>query len=118
MSSCKTHNTSTNQVKLDSLTTYNSKVIQDSIFVYKRDSIIVKMIGDTMFVDRYHTDYRDVYKLRVDTFYKDKNSYFKVNTKTVEYIEKELKWWQKALIYFGLLSIVISLIYLYIKLKK
>lgn len=115
--SCRTHKISTNNIERDTITTYNTKLIHDSVYVYKSDSIIVKQKGDTLFIDRYHNIFSDKIKIRVDTFYKDKIKYINKSEKSIEYIEKKLKWWQKFLIWSGIISILIFFYYIYKKIK-
>lgn len=66
---------------------------RDSIHIH--DSIYVRENGDTVFVDRWHTIYRD--KLRTDTMYVSRT-----DSVLVQYpVEKELTKWQKVKMELG-----------------
>ena len=65
---------------------YRDKWQRDSIHV--RDSIIIQGKGDTIFVDRWHTYYKD--RLLRDTTY-----IYKTDSVQVPYpVERNLTWWQ------------------------
>lgn len=69
---------------------HDTLVRNDSVWVH--DSVMVRMEGDTKYVDRWHTklEYRNVYRNRVDSF-------IKRDSIPVPYpVEKELSSWQKA----------------------
>lgn len=64
-----------------------------------RDSIIITQKGDTVFKDRWHTEYIDKWRMRVDSFIQH-------DTIPKPYpIEKDLSKWQKMKIKYGELSI-------------
>lgn len=79
-------------------TLYITKTIKDTVYsakydsVYLKDSIYVWQKGDTLTVDRWHTQYKYktdtsyIYKERVDTVYQVKNEIVEV--------EKPLTKWQ------------------------
>lgn len=108
--------------RLDSL--FRAIAQHDSIFV--RDSIFIREKGDTVtkYVER--TRYR--YKTRTDTLYKDRllrDTVFinRTDSVTVEkpvYIEKPIKWYNKAFIYCGrlcCLAAILWALFLYLKRK-
>lgn len=102
-----------NVVKHDTLHTYDSVFVRDSIYLIQK--------GDTCYLDRWHekTIFKNVYKIKVDSF-------LKRDSVPVPYpVEKELsKWEQFQLKYavwsFGLLfMLLIILCYkLYKKIKN
>ena len=89
LSGCKTKfipmgkNVYQNVIKHDTLHTY------DSVFV--RDSIYLRQKGDTCYLDRWHekTIFKNVYKVKVDSF-------LKRDSIPVPYpVEKELSKWEQ-----------------------
>lgn len=89
-------------VRTDSL--YLTVHERDSIHI--KDFIYIREKGDTVFVERWRTHYRD--RGRTDTLYVDR-----VREVQVPYpVEKELTWWQKTKLELGELSIGIILVLL------
>lgn len=89
-------------IRTDSL--YLTVHERDSIHI--KDFIYIREKGDTVFVERWRTQYRD--RGRTDTLYVDR-----VREVQVPYpIEKELTWWQKTKLELGEFSIGIILILL------
>lgn len=90
-------------VKID--TVYKSKTVTDSVYVH--DSTIVKVGGDTVFVEKWHTRWRD--RIMYDTLYQ-----YKIDSipkpypveKVVE-VEKELSWWQDFRLWFANIALVV-----------
>lgn len=69
---------------------HDTLVRNDSVWVH--DSVFMRMMGDTMYVDRWHKEkvYQKIYRNRVDSF-------IKRDSIPVPYpIDKELSSWQKA----------------------
>lgn len=91
-------------VRTDSL--YLTVHERDSIHI--KDSIYIREKGDTVFVERWRTQYSD--RVRTDTLYVDR-----VREVQVPYpVEKELTWWQKVKINFGDFSLGIIFVLLFI----
>lgn len=67
---------------------YRDKWQRDSIHV--RDSIVIQSKGDTVFCDRWRTEYKD--RCIRDTTYIDKTDSFQVPY----LVEKKLTWWQNV----------------------
>lgn len=82
-------------IRTDSL--YLTVHERDSIHI--KDYIYIREKGDTVFVERWRTQYRD--RGRTDTLYIDRTREVQVPYP----VEKELTWWQKAKIEFGEFSI-------------
>lgn len=117
--SCKTVRNVEKVSTVDTIKTVQ-KDIEKSIekeYVYVLDSVFVWMKGDTVFQDRWHTEYRD--KLKTDTIkqvdtvyqtkYKDRNI-----TKTV--VKKQVPkwcWWVIGFLSFGLVLLIIKYILKY-----
>ena len=73
----------------------DSFVKRDSIHVM--DSVFIREKGDTVWVERWKTLYRDIYRdvVRVDTIVRLDSIPYKVE------VEKPLTWWQEKKIAFG-----------------
>ena len=113
LSSCKTTEVVTvEKVKAD--TTYITKVQRDSI--WQHDSVFVKEKGDSVLIERWHTKY--IEKEVHDTTYVAKHDSVPVPYPVTKYVEKQLSWWQKLLMWFGGISGLLVIVILYIKLKR
>ena len=78
-------------------TTYVTKWQKDSVWLH--DSILVKDRGDTVLIEKWHTEWRD--RLRVDTLYKATHDTIPQPYPVTEYVEKELSWWQQLRLWLG-----------------
>lgn len=96
--SCKTvHDVQiVERVKTD--TVYKSKTERDSIWLH--DSIIERIAGDTVMIERWYTRWRD--RLLIDTVYQARVDSVPVPVKVTEYVEKRLNWVQRILIDSGI----------------
>ena len=85
------------KVRID--TTYITKWQRDSIWLH--DSIHVKEKGDTVMIERWHTQWRD--RLRVDTIYQATHDTIPqpYPIETIKMVEKELNWWQRLRLWIG-----------------
>jgi hypothetical protein len=90
-------------------TTYINKVQRDSIYLH--DSTFVKVAGDTVWIERWHTKWQN--HVEHDTVYKARTDSVPVPYPVKEYIEKPLKGWQKTLMFLGVLSILMILIWIW-----
>ena len=80
-------------------TTYITKWQRDSIWLH--DSIHVKENGDTVLVEKWHTQWRD--RLRVDTIYQATHDTIPqpFPVETIKEVPAELSWWQRLRIWIG-----------------
>ena len=80
-------------------TTYITKWQKDSVWLH--DSIHVKEKGDTVMIERWHTQWRD--RLRVDTIYQATHDTIPqpYTVETIKMVEKELNWWQRLRLWIG-----------------
>ena len=80
-------------------TTYITKWQKDSVWLH--DSIHIKERGDTVMIERWHTQWRD--RLRVDTIYLATHDTIPqpYPIETVKLVEKELNWWQRLRLWIG-----------------
>ena len=97
LSSCKTVYVPVESVHTDTL--YVSKWQHDSVFIetLKHDSVTIREKGDTILIDRWHTEWRDRWKEKIvyDTTYISK-----VDSIQVPYpVEKKISFWKKTKIY-------------------
>ena len=95
--SCKTHERIVTVYQHHTDTLIYTKVQRDSI--YSHDSIYIKEKGDTVWIEKWHTRWRD--RLLTDTLYISKVDSVPKPYAVPEYIEKPLTWWQKTRIYAG-----------------
>lgn len=84
-------------VRID--TTYITKWQKDSVWLH--DSIHIKERGDTVMIERWHTQWRD--RLRVDTIYQATHDTIPqpYPIETIKMVEKELSWWQRLRLWIG-----------------
>ena len=95
-------------------TTYITKNHRDSIYVH--DSTYIHERGDTVWVERWHTRWRD--RLLLDTIYQATHDTIPKPYVMLEYTDKPLTWWQQTRIYMGNIAIlagIVILIILYVK---
>lgn len=98
----------------DTLTSYLYQ--HDSIMLH--DSTFVLLKGDTVYIDRTHTEYR--YKLIHDTTSVVKEIPVEVTTTEIKEVEKPLNWLEKTMIGLGvcmLITIAVVAVRWYIKKK-
>ena len=96
LSSC----TTTKYVEVERVmydTTYITKWQKDSVWLH--DSVLVKDRGDTVLIEKWHTEWRD--RLRVDTLYKATHDTIPQPYPVTEYVEKDLSWWQQLRLWLG-----------------
>ena len=93
-------------------TQYDSIYMSDSIYI----SDFVRT--DTVFrtVERWHTQYRD--RWRHDTIYQARHDTIPQPYPVTEYVEKPLWWWQKGLIWIGIIALMVVIVIVVWKLKR
>lgn len=101
-------------------TIYQHKVEKDSIYLH--DSIYIRDKGDTVWIERWHTAWRE--KLRIDTVLESRVDSVAVpyEVEKIVEVEKPLSWWQTTRMKLGdvlLLAVAAVLGWLlYVKLGK
>lgn len=98
LTACRTTRTVTvERVTHDTL--YQTQHHYDSIYFH--DSIQVTEKGDTVRIEKWHTQWRD--RLRVDTIYQATHDIIPqpYPIETIKMVEKELSWWQRLRIWIG-----------------
>ena len=98
------------------VTRTDSVVKIDSVHV--KDSVIIKQAGDTIEIDRWHTEYKDRWRERVVI-----DSIIKVDSVSVPYpVEKKLSKWQQAKVDWGgwamLFVVVLIFLFLFFALRR
>ena len=80
-------------------TTYITKWQKDSVWLH--DSIHIRERGDTVTIERWHTQWRD--RLRVDTIYQATHDTIPdpFPVETIKEVPAELSWWQRLRIWIG-----------------
>lgn len=85
---------------------YFTKVQKDSVWLH--DSISIEAKGDTVRIEKWHTKY--VTKIDTVVKYKSVTDSIPVPYEVPKYIEKPLKWWQKSLIWTGILAFMVVIL--------
>ena len=75
---------------------------RDSVFIYRVDSVIIRLAGDTVFQDRWHTVYRDCWHDRTDTVV----IHDSVGVETPVLVEKPLSGWVNFQLWAGRLALI------------
>lgn len=87
LAGCKTRHITSESVKTDMQ--YIDRFHRDSIFI--RDSVYIREKGDTIYLTKWRTEYRD--RFIRDTIYITKTD--SINTIVEVVKEKPLSWWQR-----------------------
>jgi hypothetical protein len=75
-------------------------VVRDSIYIYKHDSIYIRIAGDTVYKEVFRTFFGD--RWHYDTIRKVDSVYIDRKIKEIQTKETNvLKWWQKMLMCLG-----------------
>lgn len=115
--SCKTQrHTLTEYVYLDRTDTIRiERVKTDSVSVH--DSIVTYIKGDTIRIEKWHTEYRD--RVRVDTVVKVlKETVYQTKTEIEIKEVNRLYWWQTSLMWIGVVSLIVLIVWIVWKIKK
>ena len=100
---------------------YRDRFLYDSVYIH--DSIFTLIKGDTVYISKNKETNRLINKsdtiVRTDTI-KVPIQTTKTITKTVTQIKEvnKLYWWQKGLMYLGLVILIYGIVILIIKIKK
>lgn len=94
-------------------TVYIAHIVTDS--VYQHDSTYIKEKGDTVWYERWHTQYRD--RLRIDTVYQARVDTIEKPYPVIKEVEKKLTKTQKGLMWTGGLSLLALFLFIVYKAK-
>jgi hypothetical protein len=95
-------------------TTYINKVQRDSIYLH--DSTFVKVAGDTVWIERWHTKWQN--HVEHDTVYKARADSVPVPYPVTKYVEKPRSTFEKGIMGVGILSIMALVVFIAFKLKR
>jgi hypothetical protein len=95
-------------------TTYINKVQRDSIYLH--DSTFVKVAGDTVWIERWHTKWQN--HLEHDTVYKARTDSVPVPYPVIKEVEKPRSTFEKGIMGVGILSIMALVVFIAFKLKR
>ena len=81
--------------------------------IYMHDSILVRQQGDTVTIDRWHTQYRD--RWHTDTIYKSRVDSVPYKVEVVKEVPAKLSWWERLRLNISnvLLGVVVLVIILF-----
>lgn len=95
-------------------TTYITKHQRDSIWLH--DSTFVKVAGDTVWIERWHTKWEN--HLAHDTTYIHKVDSVPVPYPVTQYVEKPRSKFEKGLMGVGILSLMAIIVFIAWKIKR
>lgn len=111
--SCTTERVVTvEKVRTDTLRENHTQ--RDSIYIH--DSTLVKEKGDTVWVERWHTQYRD--RWHHDSVYVAKTDSVPVPYPVIREVEKPLSATQKGLIAIGLATLMAGIVWVAFRVKR
>jgi len=118
MVACKTNKQITTT---ETNTTSNQRaasIKRDSVYIYQHDSIFIRINGDTVFVSKFVTRYRDRWNFKSDTVQIDNSKFINKHiTKTLA-VKRQLTIIQKIEIFCGkILILCIILLFVYFGIK-
>ena len=108
----KTEYITVEKVRTD--TTYITKHQRDSVWLH--DSTFVKVAGDTVWIERWHTKWQN--HLEHDTVYKARVDSVPVPYPVTQYVEKPRSKFEKGLMGAGILSLMALIVFIAFKLKR
>ena len=126
ITSCKPKKELVEITRIDTIFSHRSDTVHTSVekvdsIVY-RDSVFTIIKGDTVLIEKYHYRYNtksvneNAYKSSNDTVWQTR-TVTEYKTQYVE-VEKKLHWWQTALMWLGVISIVALLALIIGKVRK
>ena len=108
----KTEYITVEKVRTD--TTYINKVQRDSVWLH--DSTFVKVAGDTVWIERWHTKWEN--HLAHDTIYRSRVDSVPVPYPVTQYVEKPRSKFEKGLMGVGILSLMALVVFIAFKIKR
>ena len=95
-------------------TTYITKHQRDSVWLH--DSTFVKVAGDTVWIERWHTKWEN--HLAHDTIYRSRVDSVPVPYPVTQYVEKPRSKFEKGLMGVGILSLMALVVFIAFKIKR
>jgi len=114
LSSCKTQK----DIQYIDRVSYIDKIKIDSVYISKSDSVYIYKLNDTIYINKFRTEYKNKYTLIKDTVYKHDSILFEKKVIETVKVEKKLTPLQIFQIASGKLLFMllgIGLIYLIVK---
>lgn len=108
----KTEYITVEKVRTD--TTYITKHQRDSVWLH--DSTFVKVAGDTVWIERWHTKWQN--HLEHDTIYRSRVDSVPVPYPVTQYVEKPRSKFEKGLMGVGILSLMALVVFIAFKIKR
>ena len=108
----KTEYITVEKVRTD--TTYITKHQRDSVWLH--DSTFVKVAGDTVWIEKWHTKYVETEKH--DTVYKARVDSVPVPYPVTQYVEKPRSKFEKGMMGVGILSLMALVVFIAFKIKR
>ena len=108
----KTEYITVEKVRTD--TTYITKHQRDSVWLH--DSTFVKVAGDTVWIERWHTKWEN--HLAHDTIYRSRVDSVPVPYPVTQYVEKPRSKFEKGLMGVGILSLMALVVFIVWKVKR
>lgn len=114
LTGCKTRERIVEHVRTDTL--IHSVLHRDSIYLH--DSTYVRERGDTLYIERWHTAWRD--RVRTDTVRVSHTDSVPVPyaVEIVKEVERPLTWWQRVRIGFANVAIFAAVLLILVALVK
>ena len=88
--------------------------IRDSIYVH--DSIMVQQKGDTLTIDRWHTQWRE--RIIRDTIYQSKRDSIPYPVEVIKEVPAHLTWWQQTRLHIMNVLMMFGIIWLIVWIGK
>lgn len=111
---CRTHERVVEVVRTDTL--IQTKVQRDSVYIEnsKHDSVYIHQKGDTLLIEKWHTEWRDRWSDREthDTLYVAKHDTIQQTLTKIDVKEKPMSWWQRVRLKVGDLALWLLAIFL------
>lgn len=115
LTACKTRERVVTIETVRTDTAYVSRIERDSIFIetLKHDSVQISAKGDTVLIEKWHTQYRDRWRDKIvrDTVYQARVDSVFLNNVITEYRDRPLNWWQRTSICVGGVAIWLVIMY-------
>ena len=113
LASCTTERIVTVE-KVRNDTTYINKVQRDSVWLH--DSTFVKVAGDTVWIERWHTKWQN--HLEHDTIYRSRVDSVPAPYPVTQYVEKPRSKFEKGIMGVGFLSLMALVVFIAFKIKR
>ena len=80
---------------------YRDKLKHDSIYIEKNKIVTITHKGDSVFVDRWNTEYKYINRYQTDSVYKYKEKPIYITTEVSKYLSTKKNWYDAIFIIIG-----------------